>query len=675
MRQPTRLRRWGLALVLSLSLLALLIVEPSQAQERKPLLMTGKKTLYERVISHPGAQLRAAAGPQAQLVQETVKPFTAYYVYGRQSVGGAEWLEVGPSTNIALGWVEARLTTPWRQALTLVMSERTGRQPVLFFRSRQALDQVAQSSDPGAACAQLIKEFGSLQGQSPKPDFPLLAMEPTQKAVSQQRFYLMPIMAHEEPYEGVKFLEVACIDPGNQAATGPKGDGPAAGKNPGNLDNLRTGIVFVIDTTISMGPYIERARQAVRTIYDQVQKAGLADKVAFGMVAYRNNLQKAPGLEYLAKVVSDLRDGTQRADLDRALAQVSEAKASSHSFDEDAFAGVKLALDQLNWQPYAGRLIYLISDAGALRNNDPLSATGLNEAEIANLARDKQVKIIALHLKTPAGAAHGRNNHATAEAQYRALTGQVDQDLGHLYQAIEAGQPGGGVDTYGQVVDAVSRQMVTLVEKTAKGEPMAKPSAKPESDPVKEMQRKAAALGYAMQLEFLGRRDAVRAPHVVRAQVSDMDLSAPGSKPNFVITVLLTKNQLSDLQRQLKAIVDSAMHTKQTGSKDFFQGIVSASTQMSRDPSAFSRAPGANLAQLGVLGEFLNDLPYKSSVQRMTEERWYAMSVGEQTAFINDLRSKIRLYAEYHDDKDNWEGFGAANPGDAVYRVPLSMLP
>ncbi len=674
MWRPLR-RDWlGMALALGLGWVICLGAQ-AQAQERKPLLMAGKKTLYERVITHPGAQMREAPGSEAKPLPNPVKPFTAYYVYARQNLGGSEWLEVGPSTNAALGWVEARLTSPWRQALTLVMSERTGRQPVLFFRDRQALDQVAQSSDPGATCARLAQEFVSMQGQASRPGFPVLAMEPTQKAVSQQRFYLIPIMSYEEPYEGVKFLEVACIDPGQQAAPA-AGSGPSAGGAPaGRLENLRTGIVFVIDTTISMGPYIERARQAVRTIFDQVQKAGLTDKVAFGMVAFRNNLDKAPGLEYLAKVISDLRDGTQRADLENALAQVTEAKASSHSFDEDAFAGVKLALDQLNWQPYGARLIYLISDAGALRNNDPLSATRMNEAEIADLARAKNVKIFALHLKTPAGVAHGRNNHVTAEAQYRALTGQQDKDIGQLYQPIPAGGPGGGVDTFGQVVERVSNQMVAVVEKTAKGEAATPPSSKPETDPVKEMERKAAALGYAMQLEFLGRRDAVRAPQVLRAMVSDEDLSAPGRKPNFVTTVLLTKNQLSDLQRQLRIIVDSAMRTKQTGSKDFFQSIISASTQMSRDPSAFSRAPGANLAQLGVLGECLDGLPYVSSVQRMTEERWYGMSVGEQTAFINDLRSKIQRYAEYHDDKDNWESFGAANPGDAVYRVPLAMLP
>ncbi|MFH1058853.1 MAG: vWA domain-containing protein, partial [Pseudomonadota bacterium] len=453
---------------------------------------------------------------------------------------------------------------------------------------------------------------------------------------------------------------------------------PAPAAPPSLLGNQRTAIVFIIDTTISMGPYIERARQVVRKVFDDVEKAGLSDRVAYGMVAFRNNLGKSPGLDYVTKVISDLRDGAQRAELEQALTQVHEAKASSHSFNEDAFAGVKTALDQLHWQPYASRIALVITDAGALRNDDPLAATGMNEAEMADLARAKDVKLMVLHLKTPAGTAHSRNNHAPAEAQYRALTKQEDKELGQFYFAIPAGSPEGGVNTYGQVTEAASAGMVRMVQATARGEMLPKPGpppAKPENDPVKEMERKIAVLGYAMQLEFLGRRDQVHAPQVVRAYVSDMDLASPSSRPNFLITALLTKNQLSDLQQQLKIIVDNAIRTHQTGSKDFFQGIISAATQITRDPGGLSRAPGANLMQLGVLGEFLEGLPYKSSVQRMTEDRWYGMSVGEQAAFVSELRSKIRRYAEYHDDRDNWESFGAANPGDAVYRVPLAMLP
>ena len=51
------------------------------------------------------------------------------------------------------------------------------------------------------------------------------------------------------------------------------------------------------------------------------------------------------------------------------------------------------------------------------------------------------------------------------------------------------------------------------------------------------------------------------------------------------------------------------------------------------------------------------------------------MSVGEQTAFINRLKSRLARYEEYDRDRANWESFGQTNPGDWMYRVPLSMLP
>ena len=42
---------------------------------------------------------------------------------------------------------------------------------------------------------------------------------------------------------------------------------------------------------------------------------------------------------------------------------------------------------------------------------------------------------------------------------------------------------------------------------------------------------------------------------------------------------------------------------------------------------------------------------------------------------IDDLKSKIRRYQQYHDDVSNWISFGATDPGDSYYRVPLSMMP
>ena len=51
------------------------------------------------------------------------------------------------------------------------------------------------------------------------------------------------------------------------------------------------------------------------------------------------------------------------------------------------------------------------------------------------------------------------------------------------------------------------------------------------------------------------------------------------------------------------------------------------------------------------------------------------LSVAEQEDFIDELESKIRLYETFHNDMANWVRFGNAEPGDALYRVPLSTLP
>lgn len=638
-------------------------VYDAAAQQCKPLLITGKRSLFQQVITHPGANLYASASSSAQILEANLKPFTVYYVYEKTSADNADWLRVGLSSNCDIsGWVLENMISEWRQALTLVFTERQGRQPVLFFKSLETLDEVAGSSSPSEAATELATQFKSFQSETSQPPavFPILAMEPSEEAVSRQRFYLMPIFQTVELFEGVKFLELASIDPGSWQL-------------PGELE-LRTSIVFVIDTTISMKPYIDRTREAVRKIYDAIQSAGLTDKVAFGLVAFRSSTRKTPALEYVSKVLSDLRDGRQRKAFENALAATEEARVSSHSFNEDAFAGLKTALDKLNWAPYQSRIMLLITDAGPIRNDDPYSSTGMNEAEIADIAAAKGVRTFVLHLRTP--LAQRLNNINYAESQYRALTGQSDSAIGDLYLPIDATDTQTGVQTFGRVVEGVAQQMVQLVKAASTGERLQMPEqpSNGSGGVVAEAERKAAILGYAMQLEFLGQREKVQAPQVVTSWVSDMDLVRPDT-PSFKVTVLLTKNQLSDLYQRLRVILDNAQRTKRTGARDFFQGILSAAAQISRDPTQFSLKPNQNLGQLGLLGEFLDDLPYRSSIMRLTEEDWYRMSVGEQQALVDDIKSKIRRYQQYNNDVSSWVSFGSADPGDSVYRVPLSMMP
>jgi len=649
--------------IISIGYLATIWVDAAVSQNCKPLLLPGKQTLFERVISNPGANVYVSADRTSPIVQASVKPFTIFYVYERRQVDGAEWLKVGPSASCEMsGWVEGSLVSEWRQSLSLVFTERVGRQPVLFFEDLDSLEKVAGSQSPADEAANLASEFTAITaGNTAKPeDFPIIAMEPGQEAISRQRFYLMPIFQTVELFEGVKFLEVASIDPGTWELKG--------------NSELRTAVVFVIDTTISMKPYIQRTREAVRRIYDAIESSGLSDKVAFGLVAFRSSIEKTPKLEYVSKVISDLKDGRQRAAFEAALAETREAEVSTHSFNEDAFAGLKTAVEELNWKPYQSRLIFLITDAGAIRNDDPYSSTGMNEPEIADIAAAKGIKIFVLHIKTPLGKRV--NNYSYAEAQYKALTGQTDPSIGDLYVPVDATKTAEGVRTFGQLVEGVAVQMVELVRATSAGQRLQLPgqSSSESQDIVTEAKRKAAILGYSMQLEYLGRRGEVQAPQLVTSWVSDMDLAQPDI-PAFTVTVLLTKNQLSDLYQRLKIILNQAQRTKRTGAKDFFQGILSAAAQISRDPTQFSKRPQQNLGELGLLGEFLDDLPYRSSIMRLTEEDWYRMSVGQQQALVDSLKSKIKRYQQYHDDVDNWISFGATDPGDMIYRVPLSMMP
>ncbi|MEJ2513053.1 MAG: VWA domain-containing protein [Anaerolineales bacterium] len=611
----------------------------SIAQQCKPLLIPNKKTLFQRVISHPGANLYISADKASPLVQTNLKPFTVFYIYERKYVGDIEWLKVGPSSNCKVsGWIIGDFTSEWRQSLTLIFTERSGRKPVLFFNNLKSLEQVAGSASPGELVKQLTSNFTDFQSGrlSGVDEFPILAVEPQEEAVSRQRFYLMPIFQTVELFEGVKFLEVASIDPGSWEL-------------PGNPE-LRTAIVFVIDTTISMKPYIERTRKAVRRIYDAIDESGLSEKVGFGLVAFRSSIKKTPSIEYVSKVVSDIKDGTQRMAFEQELAGVKEAKVSTHSFNEDALAGLKTAIEELNWKPYQSRLIFLITDAGAIRNDDPFSTTGMNETEVADIATAHGAKVFVLHIKTPMGKRV--NNFHYAETPYRALTGQLDPTIGDLYVPIDASRTESGVQTFGRVVEGVAGQMVELVRSTGVGKRLPMPD---------------------QQASISGDIN-VQAPHVITSWVSDMDLTQP-DVPSFSVTVLLTKNQLSDLHQRLKIILDQAQRTKRTGARDFFQGILSAAAQISRDPSLFSKKPYQDLGQLGLIGEFLDDLPYRSSIMRLTEEDWYRMSVGEQQALVDDLKSKIKRYQQYHDDVDNWISFGATDPGEAYYRVPLSMMP
>ncbi|MCZ8279185.1 MAG: VWA domain-containing protein [Acetobacteraceae bacterium] len=647
------LRRAALVLVLGLFCIAPVVEASAQQAARQPLLMEGRSALFQRVILRPGARL--AERPDANAPAQPTPGFGVFYVYARQGSGADAWLEIGAAQDgRTQGWVRAERTIDWKQTMVLAFNNPAGRERAMFFREAETARALWLNTRGGAAEATRLREAARANTEGP-----VIALEPENFIDITRQFYLLPIISAQrvenEAAQEARLLEV--ISAPAQAAPPPPAD-------PDALSNYRGAVVFVVDTTISMGPYIERTREALKRVVDRIRDTAVRDNFRFGMVAFRDHMGGNPRLEYVTRMVSlpDLAEASD-AILPR-LSQLAEARESNEGFDEDSLAGIKLALDEVPWQQYGGRFVILITDAGARDAKDPRGQTQMGPEEMRQLAQSeaKQVAIYAIHLKTP----EGRNNHARAERQYRELT--RFGAAGELYYPINEGN----LNQFGQTVDALTDALLAQVA-AAVGRPIAGIRA-PQSAAERRLSEQAEIVGTAMRLSYLGRERQQTAPDVVRSFVLDQELNPADPRPErrpLDVRVLLTRNQLSDLATTLRNIIQ-AQAAARLSPESFFERVRAAAAATARDPrrmAEFQRLGGA-------FGEFLQDLPYQSQIMEFTQEEWNSMGAGRRTEIVNALEAKLRLFEEFNRQPSLWVSFdGGRNPGEAMYPVPLDALP
>ncbi|MAB12709.1 vWA domain-containing protein [Parvibaculum sp.] len=715
---------------------------PAFAQQT-PLLMEGKKTLYQRVLVRPGTPLVDAPGHSAPANAEPLPPLTLLYVYKRIDYHGKEWLEVahanqGPTN----GWVAADRTIDWKQSLVLEFTNPANRERSLFFRDEETLGSLIEGGN--AANEARGYRATATSGEVP-PGFAVSTAEPANAIDFSEQFYLLPILEHDEAYfdDGfiAKLLKVAIVNATEDgkvlkkeenlkvvSAVADKPDPAPVSKKPdlvvppkpdiGTLTYrpFKAGVVFVVDTTTSMQPYIERTREAVQRIQNQLAGSKNGKNMCFGIVGFRDNVDAAPGLGYVTNIHLPLKAGCSREQFDARIGDVRAATSSSKDFREDSYAGTLTAITDMDWGGVDGRWVILVTDAGARSSTDPLGRTGQDAKQLNILAQEKDIAISVLHLETPAG----RGNHKEAEKQYRELS--KNPVTGPLYFGV----PNGDIDRFGSNVDSLASMVASDVSsdvakshqkdedsykarrdkimaeyeravasakakhkeemaayqgqldasgKAASAEPAkAETNAPPATKEEMEFQKRLAMAGYAMRLKYLGREAGTKAPSLYEGWVSDVALEDPSLK-SMQVRVLLTRNQLSDLQQALKAIVETAERTRTTAS-EFFSQLQEAAALMSRDPGNVGTSQVNRLADVGALGEYLEGLPYKSKVLEIDEATWLSWSFGQQREFLDELEAKIRNYQEYHDDTDLWISLdGGRVPGDAVYPVKLEALP
>ncbi|HNP35558.1 MAG TPA: vWA domain-containing protein [Woeseiaceae bacterium] len=637
--------------VVAMFVFAMLLPGIATAQGARPLVQSGKSALFQRVIAVPGAVLAENAGATSET--HGVPPFSTYYVYARETSDGQEWLEVGTDSNGTInGWLAADQAVDWNQTLTVAFRDPSQHERVLLFGDRESLKKLIDEND--AATYRRLREQAAA-GQI--ADSPVVAIQPDYNVDIRRDFYLVPIMSHEDILIGGqqgRLLRVATV---------PLQDSPEI------VRAYRTGIVFVIDSTKSMRPYIETTRDVMQRVYRSIEEADLSDRVSYGLIDYRDSVEAVPGLDFVTRKVASLTDGSSGDEFLSRIRTVQASTVSSDGFNEDAYAGIEAAIGEIDWSGYYARYIILITDAGPRSGSDPLSTTGLDAASLRRLAADKDIIIGVFHLKTPAGA----DNHEYAEDEYRALSSVGG--IGEFYYPV----PTGDVDQFETALSALTQQLTEQVRLAASGQPPAERKASSSrTTELEAFQEKVSRLGYGLRMRYLQEQGSQGVPSLFNAWVIDRDFDDPAER-DLDVRVLLTRDQLSDLHEVLRRVLITAEEGA-LAPDDFLDELKSLAASISRDPQAAKTATratgGQSLADLGYMREYLDGLPYRSEVMNLDLSIWEQWAAQRQFEFINQLDSKVAYYQALHDNADLWVSLdGGPVDGDSVYPLLLEALP
>ncbi|MBL3594670.1 VWA domain-containing protein [Rhodovulum sulfidophilum] len=612
-----------------------------------PLLVEDTSTVYQRVLTRPGAPLHEAPdGPETS----RYPAFQPLYVFARQE----GWIEVGPSATAApAGWVAADTVVDWKQNIVATFTNPADRARSLMFRTEDDLRGFMEDEALVATQARLIEkaETGMLA-----PEDGVVAIEPENYVNIRDRFYILPILdfvedLHPMTYDANLLLKVASVPLRDELPV-------AAAEASSSAGDFDAGVVFVFDTTKSMQPYIERTRKALARIIFDINGTDIGERINFGIEAFRDNPEAAPGLGYRTREVIPLERRINQLPVLEAIDNTRTATVSSPGFNEDSLAGVEDAIRRTDWDrtgsgdPFDARYVILVTDAGPKDPRDPNARSEIGPVEIQRDAEGRNIVIMTLHLKTDAGAA----NHDYAAERYRQLSRFAGRQF---YYPIEGGSEQAFEDTVTALVTALTDHV-----RMALGQ--AQVLAPEDRDEDLEF------LGHALQLAWLGAREGTRAPDVFESWVTEKAAEKPRALA-LEPRLLVTKNEMATMAELLDNLVRLAEGTRgEEEARGFFRQVRGVIAQMAQNPD---RLVATDADSLGGALEYLERLPYRSQLLQTDEARWMSGPMVRRE-IIDGMRQKLTQYRKWLYDPSVWTAlYEGAPDGEQVFAMPFDILP
>lgn len=689
-----------------------------QCQEAGKPCRETETLLPLRVLPRPSASIfKSKDASPGNLAVENAPAFRPLFVFAREEVDYTDptnpkgWYQVGGGEAKPEGWMPAKDVMEWRQALVVAYTHpgvgKEARHPVLMFDDQAALERIALGKDRESEAGKIYESVE--KGEKPKS---VVSIEPKRFADIEDNFYVLPVLDFKSVTkfdDEARLLQLAAAVPGkrsdekNQTTLGNAAYAQAstakATLSGDAAKGLKVDIVFVMDLTGSMGPFVESTKTAITDLTRAITKdPKLKEAVRFGLVGYRDDLRVEPKLEFVSKNFTPklLQDTDFVSVIDQ---QVRASAVSSDDYAEEGYAGVKTALNETAWTDGALRFMVVVGDASAHEPGHKQSTTHLSAAELRHMTNDQHVSVFSIHLKAPRYA----KDHPKADEQFSTLANNPGTSAPALI-SLDADKP----DDYATAVKVISGQLAQLVEAARKGrevvpdtlsESVTVPSSTASAAPadgdgelkdegwnpearqkellgaqadkpeVKEQAQKINEVAAAALINYLG-GDTVRD---LTFWAMDRDLIDPRKKA-LDVRVLVSKTELNDLIGALQKVTD-ALSTAEVAQLEFFTALQSVMAQTTTGtPIDFEKAQ--KLAQTELMPKWIEKLPYRSAIMEMNNATYEALTPDERVTLEQSLQSKLQYYVEVNANVDAWKVLdGRGTDGAKVYALPLDALP
>ena len=613
----------------------------------------------ERVLSRPGAALYVDKNA------EKSNSYLPNYSILDVVESDDEWVKVEQPGTALGGWLKKDTVTEWKHQLVVQFPAPDGRQPVLFFKTKEdALRYGNMTDNEREAVVGAI--YQSIKNGENPVDTGIVACEPEVNPDMNHNFFIMPIteFAADESDLGSEFgiqtIKVSAVTENTKNS-----------EDMLKVDGMYVDIVFVMDLSRSMGPVRDQIKETISNIAQAVKQNEEFDKktVHFGFWGYRDSVEACPGIEFVTKNYTE--GGLQPVDdFVATLDKVDTTPVDSVDYCEDMLAGMKDAIEKTAWRPGAARIIILMGDAPGREpgKTDPFSrrkdkpvgtAAAQGLADIAALANQNGVSVGSVYVDVPRHRQYlpmGRHQFDTlATGKENRATQVITMDPKEKAKSAE---------DLKQFTDSMMTWLVANSHLAAHGHG--------EVAAANEGGAFASALFANAKVRWLGEKHQVGVTSDMSGWLLDRDLLDPGMDA-VTPCVLLNRQQLDSLTALLTNVV-AAGRNAQVNASEFFAALQTVVVTGASDPEMFNDLQ--TLSDSRLVPSFLKELPYQSQVMMLSNEYWAALSQGEQDAIIQNAENKLEFYKSVYENAGMWMA-PDANMGaeHSVCPIPLMQLP